>query len=65
MTRVGTWRRAYVSGGGVCVPRYGMIVPLLVPLQDEMFGLGSGPYPIRFRPTVVAIAGKLGLQVHS
>ena len=31
---VGTWHRAYVYGVSACVPRYGALVPFLVPVED-------------------------------
>ena len=37
-----------MSGVGSCIPRHGMIVPFLVLVEYEEFGLGDTPCTMRF-----------------
>ena len=45
---VGPWREEYASGVVACLPRYGKLVPFLVPVYDAVLGIGVAPCPIRF-----------------
>ena len=56
---VGPWREEYASGVVACLPRYGKLVPFLVPVEDTVLGLGVAPCSIRFCRVVVGLLSPL------